>query len=99
MNYNNDISYDNLEKGRAEFDNIKTFTDLDTPLKKGDIVQSINDPRIILVVQCADYERNLLFLARVEAYIWSVLFNSNFSVSDSGWERLSDFKRIGEIKL
>ena len=99
MNYNNDISYDNLENGRAEFDNIKTFTDLDTPLKKGDIVQSINDSRIILVVQCADYERNLLFLARVEAYIWSVLFNSNFSVSDSGWERLSDFKKIGTISI
>ena len=37
MNYNNDISYDNLENGRAEFDNIKTFTDLDTPLKKKEI--------------------------------------------------------------
>ena len=99
MNYNNDISYGNLENGRAEFNNIKTFTDLDTPLKKGDIVQSINDPRIILVVQCADYERNLLFLTRVEAYIWSVLFNSNFSVSDSGWESLSEFKKIGTISL
>ena len=55
--------------------------------RKGDIITLNND--YFVVVDKVDSD-NVYFIAKVDSYLSHETGNTNYSISDSGWETLSD---------
>ena len=101
-----DLMYD-VRDGKVKIEDV-IWSDLDnmsnnshkkhhheSKFKKGDIITLNND--YFVVVDKVD-DDNVYFIAKVDSYISHETGNTNYSISDSGWETLSDdIEVIGHI--
>lgn len=93
-----DLMYD-IRDGKIKFEDV-IWSDLndmsnnsskkhhhESKFRKGDIITLNND--YFVVVDNVD-NNNVYFITKVDSYISYEMNNTNYSISDSGWETLSD---------
>ena len=103
-----DLMYD-IRDGKVKFEDV-IWSDLndmnnnnckkphrEAKFRKGDIITLNND--YFVIVNKVD-DDDVYFIAKVDSYISHETGNTNYSISDSGWETLSDDVEImGHITM